>query len=309
MGECPKCLGEEEKRPCEYCGMGVKDRAPCAVGGVEFDADAAEALVVQREAERDIARLELGEMRVRNQALQAKLDLEIAKRVKAEVECSDARESERSLLAQVRAKLTPPAFSERDVEADGVEDGACCVCGRLASACANAIVDPMAYPDDGEWFCSRECDDAYHAAEGDYERARAILRQAVRPTSEQEHGDEHEDAATVDAAHAEHRAQQAEREVERLTRERDAAEVQIADAARWKVQAGIEKARVAEAEAEVERLREGLHVLVDVMRPSDRLPRGIVDTDRSGPSPRLSLEAIVRNMLAGREWDDDGEVT
>ena len=61
------------------------------------------------------------------------------------------------------------------------------------------------------------------------------------------------------------------------------------------------------AASELLRLREGLHVLVDVMRPSDRLPRGIVDTDRSGPSPRLSLEAIVRNMLAGREWDDDGE--
>ena len=61
------------------------------------------------------------------------------------------------------------------------------------------------------------------------------------------------------------------------------------------------------AASELLRLREGLHVLVDVMRPSDRLPRGIVDTDRSGPSPRLSLEAIVHNLLAGRAWDDDGE--
>jgi len=173
MSECPKCHGDEEKRPCEYCGMGVEDRASYAA---EFTADAAEALVVQREAERDIARLELGEMRAKNQSLQAALEMETAKRVKAEVECSDARESERSLLTQVRAQMTPPAFSERDLEADGVEDGACCVCGRLASACANAIVDPNAYPDDGEWFCSRTCNEAYHAAEGDYEKARERLR-------------------------------------------------------------------------------------------------------------------------------------
>ena len=115
-----------------------------------------------------------------------------------------------------------------------------------------------------------------------------------------EHGDEHEDAATVDAAHAEHRAQQAEREVEQLTRERDAAEVQIADAARWKVQAGIEKARVAEAEAEVERMREGLRLIAGNRVAGAHSNIGVHQREAWATK-------WARNLLAGREWDDDGE--
>jgi len=56
------------------------------------------------------------------------------------------------------------------------EEAGCCVCGRLYSACAKPFVDPTAYPDEGEWFCSKECNEAYHKAEGDYEKARALLR-------------------------------------------------------------------------------------------------------------------------------------
>jgi len=58
--------------------------------------------------------------------------------------------------------------------------------------------------------------------------------------------------------------------------------------------------------AEVNRLRRGLQCLLDIEGPRDRRPIGILDCDNPR-GLRLSKSEIVRNMLAGREWDDDGE--
>jgi hypothetical protein len=60
---------------------------------------------------------------------------------------------------------------------DEQDEGSCCVCETLASRAKRVIVDHTAYPDEGEWFCLPECNRAYHEAEGDYEKARELLRE------------------------------------------------------------------------------------------------------------------------------------